>query len=259
MKKLRSVLLLLGFVGAGLLSSAGEIKWEKFSSFVAGLSTDASISFATEYVSHGSKLAGPTVIGKWKTSHAFSPRTKFSIGTNYVIAVDGSYNKVAPCFGIEHAISETFTLDGGFTHYFYTSARPGEPKNSGEIYGGIFANTLLAPAFYVFCDFDSRDLSAELSLRHEIDLSQVLSGLTLNLGGKIGCEHAKKSGGRVISGERKTFCYYGIGADLRYRLKNSVKAQIGLAYEGNSARKSSWVNANHRNFVWFNGAISFCF
>ncbi|MDR1413582.1 MAG: hypothetical protein LBI56_01420 [Puniceicoccales bacterium] len=220
---------------------------------------DTNVAVKTERVSHGCRSCSEAFFAAAQVGYKVRESVKLSAGTEAIVSFDGKYSRVSPCVSFTWDMTEMFTLDSGYTHYFYTSARDGGQKGSNEIYAGIAANVLLKPAFYTFYDFDNQDFSAEVSVGHKFDLQQCLRGLELEVSAKIGVEAVKKAGGVAIEGEKKDFFYYGTGAGLVYAFNDNARVKVGISYEGNSAKKNSWVNGSHRDFLWGSASINCSF
>ncbi|MDR1401832.1 MAG: hypothetical protein LBI81_02645 [Puniceicoccales bacterium] len=255
MKKLLTVIFLLAGISLSNAEDSGAAQASD-SNFTVG----TNMQFKTARVSHGCKASNGIYVAEAKIGYKIRENLKFNLGGDAMAALSGKYSRVAPGIGLSWDVTESVVLDAGYTHYFYTSAHGDEQKNSNEIYGGIRRNMWLRPAVYYFYDFDNRDISWEFSIGHEFDLERrLLPGLTLNVSAKVGFEQAEKSGGKRIENGKKYFFYYGTGADLVYAFGNNAKAKLGVAYEGNSAAKNSWVNAKRRDFVWGSASISCSF
>jgi hypothetical protein len=253
------MVLLCSIVHVGWLFSADVSANEVVSNLNWNFS--GGMNFKSEHVSHGSKIAKQTCIMGGKFYRSMPPFCGFYLGVDAISSLDDKYNKVAPYIGKDFQINEILTFDTGYTHYFYTSAKNGNQKGSNEIYVGMDGKVFLARSLYSWYDLNNRDFSVEIKVGHSFDLSKsLLSGLNLVVESKIGYEHAKKSGGKALAvGEKLGYGYWGIGANLLYEIKGTTKAKIGVSYEGNSAKKFSWVNEKHKKFVWFNASLNYSF
>jgi hypothetical protein len=187
------------------------------------------------------------------------------------------HENISPYVGIVYEINDTFSAEAGYTHHFYTFAPSSEAareieededvnlgmkKGSNEIYVGVTADVLLSPSLYCFYDFDYRELAIEGKVNYYFDLSnEVLSGLGLDLNAKIGHDRISRPYGIAnFPNDQKQYFYYGAGLDLVCNLNEHTKAKIGGAFEGNSAKKDAWLNANRKkNSVWLNASIDCSF
>ncbi|MDR1401918.1 MAG: hypothetical protein LBI81_03125 [Puniceicoccales bacterium] len=185
---------------------------------------------------------------------------------------------LSPYIGIVYEIDDTFSIEGGYTHHFYvsrsfiTTLAEVTEKGSDEIYAGVCADILLSPSAYCFYDFSRREFALEGKVGYYFDLSeQVLSGLGIDLGAKLGYDRTVKPYGAkeqietiFPSESKKGYWYYGITADLVCALGEHAKTKIGAAVEGNSAKGDSWVNnggidGSKRTSVWFNASVDCSF
>jgi hypothetical protein len=218
------------------------------------------VKFATERVSNGCKSCGKAVFPHLGLGYKILENMKLSIALDAIAALEENYGRVAPRLGILYTAAEVYTIDTGYTHYFYTSASGNGQKHSNEVYGGVGMDIFLSPSIYAFYDFNNEDFALETKVVHEIDLGERLrQGLSVEVGGKVGYETAKKCSGKCIEGEKRSFFFYGAGVDLMYTINDRAKAKVGVAWEGNSAETHSWVNNAHKNFMWVNTSVECSF
>ncbi|MDR2776695.1 MAG: hypothetical protein LBB17_01450 [Puniceicoccales bacterium] len=224
------------------------------------LEWEMGVKFATERVSNGCKSCGKAVLPCLGVGYKILDDVKLSVAVDTIAALKEKYGRVAPCLGILYTVTDVFTIDTGYTRYFYTFASGDEQKYSNEIYGGIGVNIFLSPSLHAFYDFDNEDFSLKAKVMYEIDLGKrLMQGLGIEVSGDVGYETAKKSNGQWIEGEKRDFFFYGAGVDLAYTINKKAKAKVGGAWEGNSAKTHTWVNDVHRNFIWINASVECSF
>ncbi|MDR2779307.1 MAG: hypothetical protein LBB16_03440 [Puniceicoccales bacterium] len=264
---------LLG-IAVGILGVAGLCA-EGVSS---DLTLDTGIKFQTDRVFRGRNEFGKALAPQVKVGYQCCEEASIYVGVDTAISIQGGSNifqHISPYLGALWDVTEVFTLEAGYKHHFYTTMgkqyTTGEPVDikrcSNEIYAGVTADVLLEPSLYCFYDFDRKEVAIEGRVGYNFDLSQYsISGLGINLGAKLGYDYANKPYGYnidVSSEGKKNYCYYGVNADLVYELNNNAKAKFGLAYEGNSAKKESWVNniltRGHKNSLWLNASVDCAF
>jgi opacity protein-like surface antigen len=239
-------------------------------------SLDTGVQFQTEYVYRGHNELHKTFTPKIKVGYQVNDETNVYSGIGSALSIDrvNSLSQVSPYLGVSYAVTDQYMVDAGFKYHFYTSMlKEVAKRNSSEIYGGVIADILLEPSLYCFYDFDRREFAIEGRAGYFFDLSDTFSGLGLHLGAKLGFDQANKPYALKLKEEdvegfgKKRYCYYGINADLLYELNSNAKAKIGIAYEGNSAKKDSWVNGcidhesfpGHKNSFWFNASVDCSF
>ncbi|MDR1457796.1 MAG: hypothetical protein LBI47_03050 [Puniceicoccales bacterium] len=258
MKRLSAVAVLL--ILASTFSVAADEPKEPVNWCNEKTEWEMSVKFATERVSNGCKSCGKAVFPHLGLGYKILEDVKLSVALDAIAALEENYGRMAPCLGILYAMAEVYTIDAGYTHYFYTSASGDRQKHSNEIYGGIGIDIYLSPSLYAFYDFNNEDFSLEAKVVYEIDLGERLGqGLGMEIDGKIGYETAKKCSGQCIEGEKRNFFFYGAGVDLVYTINDKAKAKAGVAWEGNSAETHSWVNNAHRNFIWVSASVECLF
>ncbi|MDR2432153.1 MAG: hypothetical protein LBD34_00125 [Puniceicoccales bacterium] len=224
------------------------------------LEWEMGVKFATERISNGCKSCGKAVFPHLGLGYKILEDVKLSVAVDTIAALKEKYGRVAPCVGILYTMMDVFTIDTGYTHYFYSSASGDGQKHSNEIYGGIGVNIFLSPSLYAFYDFNNEDFSLKAKVVYEIDLKErLMQGLGVEVSGEIGYETAKKYNGQCIEGEKRNFFFYGAGVDLTYTINEKAKARIGVAWEGNSAKTHTWVNDAHKNFIWMSASVECLF
>jgi hypothetical protein len=284
MKKL--LLMVAGVLGAAGLYASDKPGDESTSSF--GLALDTSVKFQTDYAYRGRKELGKVFIPSVEIGYpAFEGGTIYT-GADAVLGI-GSVtfgNRISPYFGVTYDVTDMFRVDVGYVHNFHTSLGPRHvvffkdideyrltesmvKRNTSEFYAGVIAEVLLTPSLYVSYDAGRREISLEGEVGYTFDLSQYsIQGLGIDLGAKLGFDSARRPYGMDYDSDihgKKGYLYYGVSADLVYGVNSNAKAKVGVAYEGNSAKKKSWVyhsddiNGQHKNVVWFNASVDCSF
>ena len=203
------------------------------------------------------------------------------------------FNRISPYVGVEYKFNDMFALDAGYQHSFYTKKinemyrntykdiYGKEPKrDTNEIYVGalidyaINDSIKLDPSLYVTYGFENKEINVEGRVSCNFDLSdKVAPGVGIDVGAKLGFDHAKKvwkikirrydTRFGIVDPGKKSYWYYGANADLVYSFNEKIRAKAGIEYVGNSAKKSSWVNTfcgiTHKNMVWFNAGLDCAF
>jgi hypothetical protein len=265
---------LLG-IAVGILSAIGLYAED----IRSDLTIETSVSFQTERVFRGRNEFHKTLNPNARLGYFVCDGCNAYLGIDTAISTseETALGNVLPYLGVLWDVDETFTLDGGYGHYFYpkmdedASPRGKIKDGSNEIYGGVIIDVLAEPSLYVFYDFDRKEVAVEGRLFYNVDLAQyAFSGLGVNLGAKVGFDRASKPYGVAYyvsdADGNKHYSYYGVNADLIYELNNNAKAKVGIAYEGNSSKQTSWVNGGldpqvpgHKNNFWVNASIDCSF
>ncbi|MDR1433208.1 MAG: hypothetical protein LBI61_02600 [Puniceicoccales bacterium] len=233
--------------------------------------------FEGEHIFRGRREINKAFVPKLRVSYSCLDDCRVYAGADAALALalpaDDSFflDNVSPYVGVAYDVTDIFTLDAGYIHYFYTkvpsgAANLGIKRNSDEIYGGVVADVILTPSAYVFYNFGRREVAIEGRVGYTFDLSDnLLSGLAVDLGGKIGYDRANKPFGMAyIDGYgKKDYFYYGASADLVYGINDNAKASIGVEVSSNSAKKNAWVNgygsAGNKTKIWLNAAVECSF
>jgi opacity protein-like surface antigen len=201
------------------------------------------------------------------------------------------FNRISPYVGVEYKLNDMFALDTGYQHSFYTKKLSRDLKenwenafddqrpkrDTNEIYVGalidyaINDSIKLDPSLYVTYGFENKEINVEGRVSCNFDLSdKVAPGVGIDVGAKLGFDHAKKFWktkiGKYHETEdidfgKKRYWYYGANADLVYSFEK-IRVKAGVEYVGNSAKKDSWVNLSggaHKNMVWFNAGLDCAF
>ncbi|MDR1433370.1 MAG: hypothetical protein LBI61_03490 [Puniceicoccales bacterium] len=286
MKKLS--MMLVGLLGAASLAVADD------SPFSDDLSLETGIKFESEHVFRGRREMRNAFVPHVALGYRCIEDAEIYVGLDAALAakahsMSGVFNSFSPCVGLEYDITDMFTVDVGYCHHFYPSIDEYEgemddyikdnvKKNSGEIYAGLLVDVLLSPKAYISYDFTRRELAIEGHVGYYFDLSDhLLSGLGIDLGAKLGyCTSSRPYGlnkddiaeeGTDDITNKKDYFYYGAAADLVYELNSNAKVKIGVACEGNSAKRNSWPNfwgagdkkVAGRSSLWFNTSVDCSF
>jgi hypothetical protein len=133
----------------------------------------------------------------------------------------------------------------------------------GLYVGVVMEDVIFRPSLY--CVYRSYDEEVALEGRIKQQWSLLPLGLRdfmLGFSGEIGYDYTGKPYGLPYASSlgRRDYWYYGTALSLIYKLA-SGEASVGVAYEGNAAKKDSWVNwgENYKNNVWFNALLNFSF
>jgi opacity protein-like surface antigen len=293
-------------IAAGVLSLCALCA-DDDSDWAADISGNASIDFQTEYAYRGRQNGKMAIVPElWIGYNAtdefqiyagldgvfnMKKKTAFDIGHDDVlVATWKHFNRVSPYVGVEYKFNDMVALDAGYQHSFYTKKLSRdvkddwkdsfgkEPKrDTNEIYVGalidyaINDSIKLDPSLYVTYGFENKEINVEGRASCNFDLSdKVAPGVGIDVGAKLGFDHAKKFWKTKIgyyddldeSFGKKSYWYYGANADLVYSFNEKIRVKAGVEYVGNSAKKKSWVNLfgdAHKNMVWFNAGLDCAF
>jgi long-subunit fatty acid transport protein len=272
MKKITTIAAMLG------LGCLGAFEMPK-------VDVNTSVGFDTEYVYRGVKRGQQAFLPKAEMSAAVFEGAKLYVGAEAALPlkdikdedVSYSWTRTDLYIGMTYSINEMFTVDAGYDHYFYTNLKDSDFKtDANEVYVGVMADVIASPSIYVTYDFNCREFAVEGKVGYTLDLGQFgLNNFAADFSGKAGFDYAQRPFGIKdlhqashddTKGDKDYF-YYGVGADLVYSLTDSAKLRAGVAYEGNSAKKDSFINTiscfdakeGHNNMIFFRSSVDCAF
>ena len=278
MKKITTIAAMLG------LGCLGAFEMPK-------IDVNTSVGFDTEYAYRGVKRGQQVFLPKAEMSAAIFEGAKLYFGAEAALPLkdvktdcEYSFARTDLYVGMTYSINEMFTVDAGYAHYFYTDAKDLKIKSASikrdanEIYVGVMADVIASPSLYAFYDFDCREVAVEGKVGYTLDLGQFgLNNFAADFSAKVGYDYAKRpfgikdlrqAGHYTDAKGDKGYVYYGAGADLVYSITENAKIRTGVAYEGNSAKKDSFVNRlagfdkkgnGHPNMVFFRSSVDCAF
>ena len=294
-------------IAAGVLSLCALCA-DDDSDWAADISGNASIDFQTEYAYRGRQNGKMVIVPElWIGYNAtdefqiyagldgvFNMKKKVVLNTlDQDLLAWKHFNRVSPYVGVEYKFNDMMALDAGYQHSFYTKKLSSNVKDgfesifdgqktkrdTNEIYVGalidyaINDSIKLDPSLYVTYGFENKEINVEGRASCNFDLSdKVAPGVGIDVGAKLGFDHAKKfwktkirrydTRFGIVDFGKKSYWYYGANADLVYSFNEKIRVKAGVEYVGNSAKKKSWVNlfgAAHKNMVWFNAGLDCAF
>jgi len=185
------------------------------------LSVSTTFAWESQYVFRGVGFA----------EDFFAPAVDVSYGGAYfgiwaALPVDTIYgNEVDYYGGYGFGLSETVSLDLGFTYYTFPDAAEDffdSDTNTFEIYAGTSFETVLSPSIYLYYDFDLETFTAEGSFGHSFEVSETAS---IDLSGYLG--YVDPDGGDDST-------YYGIGTSYNVAVNDAVGFSIFANWAGSS-------------------------
>lgn len=203
---IKKTALALAAIAAGVSAQAQE------SAQATELSVTVDVTYVTDYVFRGVKLAGASI----------QPSVEAAYGDLYAGAwnsnslSDDTASEVDFYAGYGFALSDKVKLDGGVTAYTYEG---GGSDDSVEVYVGVSLDVLLTPSLYYYYDFDYDVSTVEASIGYSLPIDAIKA--SLDLSGKYGwvAEDA---------GEQRTYAV--IGAAVPFSLSENATLTVGLDY-----------------------------
>lgn len=274
MKKLISTIALASFgLGLGSVNAQQDV--------LADLSISGSFDFESQYIFRGKQRA-------WQS---FQPGVEFGyallggeayagVWTNQQIDNKPAILQDEVDFYVGYAfpVTDMFTLDAGFTYYWYSDQPAGAAFGPGfssgysrqnrEVYVGATADVILSPALYFYYDFDQNQTVLEGSVGYSFDLGEYagVSGVSLDLGAYYGWLNAQRTYGFTGNGAKNGYMYGGATVDLVYSFSPNVSASVGARWSGNNDGKRQAnqsglpINQGAReNNIWFGASIGFAY
>jgi len=215
------------------------------------LSTD--ISFASEYIFRGVKLADNTLHPSLELT-----QNDFYLGMWAALPInDTRPNDDFPGYGNEFdfylgytkELSDKASLDLGATYYYY----PSIPRDSDgielyestvEAYVGLtFDIAGFTPAAYAYYDFDLENLTLQGSIGYSIPMAG--AGTSLDLSATYGM---------VEPDEGDSYTYYGASAQIPYKLNDNATLTVGVHYASNDIGRGI-----EDNFLYYTAGITIGF
>jgi uncharacterized protein (TIGR02001 family) len=182
------------------------------------LSVTADITYVSDYVFRGAKLAGASIQPSFEAAYG-----DFYAGVWHSNAIsDGSADFIGSetdlYAGYGFAVTDIIKLDVGATRYIYSARESLNQDDTTEAYIGASFDVLLNPSVYYYYDFDLETYTVEGSIGHSIPVDAI--NASLDLSAKVGVVAAP--------GEDRT--YYSVGAAIPYKLSETATLTVGVDY-----------------------------
>ena len=164
-------------------------------------------------------------------------------------------------------MEEMFSLDVGYTYYWYPSSNLYHQDYSNEIYTGLLANVLFNPAVYAYYDWNLEQFILEGSVFYKYDLSNLgLHRFFFDASAKIGwlSSYSYRGNHRYTSNPdyaggwsepkwENGYLYGQITAGLGYMINEKTELSLNVNYAFNTDGKGAFngLPANvgqHENF-----------
>jgi len=208
MKKTLAALALVAALGAGSASYAA-----------VSLSTD--LTFGSEYVFRGIKLADNTLHPSVEAGF-----DDFYIGIWGALPTEkrtseGYIDEWDAYAGYGFALSDNLSLDIGATYYYYPID---EVTDTIEPYVGLTWDLDgWSPGVYVYYDFEYENWTGQASLGYSIPFAS--AGTSLDLTGTYGY---------VKSKDDDSYSYYGVSAVVPYQISDNASVSAGVHWASNN-------------------------
>lgn len=272
-----------------IATAAAGLSAQETGSSIEDLSITGTFDFETEYIFRGKELA----------EQSFQPSVEFGfpvlggdlytgIWTNQPIK-SGEANEIDFYGGFAYPVTEMFTVDVGFTYYWYpdsvpassadginppgTPSLPGTGSNTGisqtrEIYVGVSADVILSPALYFYYDFDLEQTVLEGSIGYSFDLGEYVGteGISFDVGAYLGWLSANAYNGSQRGSVDKWnngYIYGGITGDLVYEISENVSSSLGIRWSANNDGSDNTGfnggNLGTDSNLWFGATLGFAY
>lgn len=271
MKKIIATIVL-----AGLGATASQAQLEN-------LSVTGTFDYESQYVFRSIKKTGPSFqpglevgypllggdlyAGIWAALPITSDRS--------VLFNQDSVNEVDFYIGYAYPVTDIFTVDVGFTYYWYPNMPsgalgtiPGLKSGIGqsrEVYVGVSADVLLSPAVYFYYDFDYEQTVLEFSVGYSLDLAEYVgvNGLSFDLGAYFGLLNASKADPLFVK-RNNGYSYGGGTADLVYAISENFAVSLGMRLSVNNDGKENFANPGSFNRggetqFWWGASVGFAY
>lgn len=237
--------LLLGAVSASAQDAAPAAAPEAASGNT--LAGSVSVAYDGKYVFRGVQCAEAIV----------SPAVNLTYGNFYgglwfAVPVENSndyVNEMDATVGYAFQATDLIKLDVGLTRYAYDEIVDDYLNENNSIEGYVGANfdTILAPAIYVYRDFDLCSYTFEGRIGHSIDL---IKDFSLALGASVGYVGYDDDGDDYV--------YTNAKADLNYAIDDKSSASIGIRY-GGCSEDYIGKHQDTNNAIWFGASVGTSF
>lgn len=231
---------------------------------VSEMQGDAGVAFASEYTFRGKKwgqssiqptamIATPVCDGTLyaKTFMNFPIDQKSS----EAVFVDGKNpqnmgNELDFSLGYKINLpwmDKLFSVDAGYTYYYYPTGNLYGIDRANEIYLGAMANVILNPTLYAYYDWNREQFVIEANISYSFDLGEHMSanGFFVDLGATLGGLWADKyAGDQLVGGTanwKNSYAYWGAMAGLRYMINSVADISLTLNYAGNNDGSGAFV------------------
>lgn len=266
-----------------LLATAGSVQAAYFEDFFSNTEFNASLGFESETVYRGSKIAQNSVNMNLETALPFYCYRTYGGFWGVFPFNNGQLTnarQMNPFVGMNWDVTDLFSLDTGYMYYWFMSTGAGDvfpfindyTNRQHEFYGGITADVMLSPAFYLFYNMSLRQWFFEPSISHRFPLEEFgASNMFLDFGAHFGWLNAKKFNGDQrpmgVAGQSNSYIYWGTKLDLTYEFDDCTSMSIGCRYTGNNdgtgVSSAAGFTANalgrHEHLFWWGVKTTFIY
>jgi len=229
--------------------------------YLSDLSVSSTFAYESEYIFRGAELGDSSI----------QPGVEFGLplmgGDFYTGIWNSSAVENGPWsgaeeidlyFGYAYAVTDMFTVDGGFTYYWYPTNGAGvNVDRTREFYLGVSADVMLSPAVYAYYDLDLEQLVLEASVGYEFDLEEQfgMTSTALALGAYAGMvDSGDLNAGQANVELENGYTYYGATADIIYSLSENVDFSFGVRLAANTddtgPMNDVFLDGTDENFWW---------
>ena len=232
------------------------------------LSVSGSFGFESQHVFRGKQFAwqsfqpgvelsypvagGEVYTGVWSNQQ---------LDNKNAAGVPGGRTEVDFYAGYIYPITDTFSLDAGFTYYLFTNQPNALQRSSQsrELYVGLTADVLLSPSVYVYYDFDQSQTVVEASIGYTLHLDQyadIVAGLRLEATAYAGTLSANRYLG--VQGAKNGYNYAGASLDIVYDINENLSTYAGI--RGAVNNDGSTMNQGGREVnIWYGVGLAYAF
>lgn len=224
MKKIAILITMLAGI-AGLTASAQQ------SATSYKVTTD--FSYTSQYVFRGLKAA----------SDAFTPSVEVAVDDFYAglwtmqpvsdWRGERPQNEVDIYAGYKHNLTETISLEGVATYYWYPDATGDETSKTYELgVGATWSKNRLSASAYYYYDFRKEASTVVGSVGYSFPIEKL--GTSVDVAFYLGTVGAKDWAPDTIGASQKnSYNYYGFDVSIPYRIRDNATVTLGLHYANN--------------------------
>lgn len=267
---------------ACLLASSGQLQ-AAFYDFLNNAEFRGTLSLESETVYRGSKIAQVSLNPNLEAAIPFYCYRAYG-GMWAILPFNNSQvdnaRQVNPFVGLSWDVTDLFALDTGYIFYWFNHTKGTDPfpfindytNRQHEVYGGITADVILSPAFYLFYNTTLAQWFFEPSIAHCFPLEEFgAKNFSIDVGAHLGWLHASKFNGDQrpagIPSHKNGYVYWGTKVDLTYKIDETFSVSIGARYTGNNDSNSipsaAAFTANalgsHEHLFWWGIRTTFAY
>lgn len=239
---MKKISLILAALATGYVAQAQDAAKTSYSVTV-------DFPYTSKYVFRGIEFA----------KDSFQPSVEIASGnfygglwTNQPI-VNNVDNEIDFYAGYNIPLNSNWKVDVGATVYYYPEAdKTSLEQGTYEGYVGLTGSVAgFTPALYAYYDFKLESFTTQASVGYSIPLES--AGTSLDLSATYGLVQGTTYG--IKGGSDDSYAYWGVGANVPYKLTEKATATVGVQYVSNKNATIAGVDAENDR-VYFTAGLT---